>query len=232
MNSTSESLNTILKEIFARGDFDSPREPLHKNHHQPVKVISFPTVHENDSEPLTIIWPDIQNGPWIAGGACLRWYQGQPVGESDIDVFCANAKQAADLIAEIKSYGRYSVKFESENAVTLEYQSHESWKNRWTIQIITRRYFSSLNEVIDNFDISVCQIGTGGQEWLLGSTTAKDIREKNLRMRMPLQPDAAKRLVKYWTYGYRPVEGLLDAVRFNPNGKWKYDINDTYQNAF
>lgn len=232
MNTSAESSNNILKEIFAREGIDFFREPLHENHNQPVPIISFPTVHEHDSEPTTLIWPDMQNGPWIAGGACLRWYQGNPVGESDIDVFCSNAKQAADLITKIKSYGRYSVKFESENAVTLEYQSKESWKKRWTIQIITRRYFNSLQEVIDCFDISVCQIGTGGQEWLLGSDTARDIREKNLRMRVPLQSDAAKRLVKYWTYGYRPVENLLDLVRYNPNGKWKYDVDDTYQNAF
>lgn len=229
---TQTSLGHILKDLLARDDFDFERKPVHVNHRQPVKIIEVPCCHKNDQEPVTIIWPDLHAGPWIAGGAALRWYQGQPVGESDIDVFCANAKQAADIIERVKSYGRHSIKFESENAVTLEYESHEGWSKRWTIQIITRRYFSSLQEVIDNFDISVCQIGTGGQEWLLGKDTARDIRERNLRMRMPLQPDAAKRLVKYWTYGYRPVEGLLDSVKFNPNGKWKYDHDDTYQNAF
>lgn len=229
---SQKNLDDILKDFLTRYDSDIETKPVHKNHHKPVEVITMPCIHKDDQEPVSIIWPDLERGPWIAGGAALRWYQGQPVGESDIDIFCANAKQAADIIERVKSYGRYSTKFESENAITLEYASYEGWSKRWTIQIITRRYFTSLQEVIDNFDISVCQIGTGGQEWQLGKNTARDIRERNLRMCMPLQPDAAKRLVKYWTYGYRPVEGLLDSVRFNPNGKWKYDADDTYQNAF
>jgi len=100
------------------------------------------------------------------------------------------------------------------------------------LKVIKRRYFNSLQEVIDNFDISVCQIGTGGNEWLLGDETARDIRERNLRMYFPLQPDAAKRLSKYWTYGYRPVKGLLSAVQNNPVAKKMFQSNEDYENAF
>jgi hypothetical protein len=201
------------------------------NSGKPVDVIEFPTVHKADSEPVTLICPDIKRGPWIAGGACLRWYQGLPVGENDIDVFCANAKQAADVIENIKSYGRYTVKFESENAVTLEHRNKD-YQGRWTIQIITRRYFSSLEEVINNFDITVCEVGTAGNEWQLGPFTARDIRERNLRFKLPLQPDALKRLTKYWTYGYRPVPGTIEAVQNNPIAKWQFSETEDYQNAF
>ncbi len=192
-------MGSILTDIFERmGDFET--KPLHKNYGKAVDVVEFPCVHRDDSEPLSIIWPDLKQGPWIAGGACLRWYQGQPVGESDIDIFCSSQEQAQSIIDEIKGYGRYSTKYESDNATTLSYHGKDSSKT-WTLQVIKRRYFTSLKEVIDNFDISVCQIGTAGNDWLLGSNTARDIRERNLRMNMPLQPDAAKRMVKYWTYG-------------------------------
>jgi hypothetical protein len=201
------------------------------NRDKPVDFVEFPTVHKADSEPVTLIWPDLNNGPWIAGGACLRWYQGLPVGENDIDVFCANAKQAADVIERIKSYGTYTVRFESENAVTLEHRNKD-YKGQWTIQIITRRYFSSLKEVISNFDITVCEVGTAGNEWQLGPFTARDIRERNLRFKLPLQPDALKRLVKYWTYGYRPVPGTIEAVQKNPIAKWQFSETEDYQNAF
>jgi len=226
-------MSSILKEIFDNWEFDlaQPKKPLHPNHGKEVSVVGFPCVHGNDSEPLTIIWPDLQNGPWIAGGACLRWYQGQPVGENDIDVFCSSPEQAQQIIDEIKSYGRYSTKYESDNAITLSYHSKDTGKS-WTLQVIKRRYFRSLKEVIDNFDISVCQIGTGGNDWLLGKNTARDIRERNLRMNMPLQPDAVKRMVKYWTYGYCPVDGLLDAVKSNPIGKKMFQSNEDYENAF
>jgi hypothetical protein len=214
------------------GAFGEP-EVKHENYGKPVEVIEFPTVHRDDNEPLNLIWPNIHLGPWIAGGAALRWYQGQPVGENDIDVFCANARQAADIIERIKSYGRYTVKFESENAVTLDYWNKDQYNRRWTIQVITRRYFASLEDVINNFDITVCEVGTCGNEWQLGPFTARDIRERNLRFKMPLQPDAMKRMVKYWTYGYRPVEGTMAAVQNNPVGKWQFGAEtEDYQNAF
>lgn len=192
----------------------------------------YRTVNFADNEAVAIIDPNLKQGPWIAGGACLRWYQGQPVGDSDIDVFCANAKQAADVIERVKSYGRYTVKYESENAVTLEYRSEDyrSTKgvDRWIIQIITKRYYTSIDEIIHNFDVSVCQLGTCGFDWTVGDYTARDIREKNLRMNMPLQADALKRLTKYWTYGYRPVPGLLDAIVDNPTGKWEFNPSEDY----
>lgn len=227
-------MSYILKDIFERSfDFDSIAEPVHANKNKAVNVIEFPTVHKADHEPVNLIWPDIQRGPWIAGGAALRWFQNQPVGENDIDVFCANAKQAADIIENIKSYGRYSTKFESENAVTLDYWSKDEYDKRWTIQVITKRYFASLDEVINNFDITVCEVGTAGNEWRLGPFTARDIRERNLRFKLPLQPDALKRLTKYWTYGYRPVEETIEAVQNNPVAKWQFSAEtEDYQNAF
>lgn len=222
-------MSSILEDFF----MSATSEPVSSNYSKAVDIVEFPTIHKDDSEPLTLIWPDIERGPWIAGGACLRWYQGLPVGDSDIDVFCANAKQAADVIENIKSYGRYSVKFESENAVTLSYHSKDDYSKNWTIQIITRRYFSSLEEIISNFDISVCEVGTAGNQWQLGPFTGRDIRERNLRFKIPLQPDAMKRLIKYWAYGYRPIEGTIESIQNNPNAKWQFGAEtEDYQNAF
>ncbi len=222
---------SILCNIFEVefGAVDS--KSLHKNSGKSIDLIDFPCVHRDDLEPVSLISPDIETGPWIAGGAVLRWYQNQPVGENDIDVFCASPEQAEEIINDIKSYNRYSVRFQSENADTISYSSDKKTAH-WTIQIIKRRYFTSLQDIIDNFDITVCQLGTAGSEFCLGSNTARDIREQNLRMNFPLQPDAAKRMIKYWTYGYRPVEGLLDAVRDNPCAKQIFTNDEDYQNAF
>jgi len=192
----------------------------------------YPTVPYLDREAVAVIEPDLEKGPWIAGGAALRWYQGQTVGENDIDVFCANAHQAAKVIDRVKSYGRYEIKHESDNATTLKYHRKDEWHTNWTIQIITRRYFENLDEVIDNFDITVCQVGTTGTEWLLGKDTARDVRERNLRFTYPLSADAVKRLTKYWVYGYRPVPGTLEAISKNPDAKWKFEYAGDYENAF
>ena len=195
---------STLEELF--NDFNVQTESV--NYDKPVATVEFPCVHGDDSEPVTLIWPELEHGPWIAGGAALRWWQGQPVGESDIDVFCANREQAEAVIERIKEFGRWQRKYDSDNATTLSYWSKDNSSKTWTIQIIKRRYYKTLQEVIDSFDMTVCEIGTGGNHWLLNKMTARDIRERNLRLKMPLQPDAVKRVVKYWTYGYRPVPGL------------------------
>lgn len=219
-----------IEELF---ESFTTADSVHKNNGQSVDLVNFPTVHRDDHEPLSIIRPDLKQGPWIAGGACLRWYQGQPVGESDIDIFCASTEQAQRIIDDVKSYGRHSVKFQSENATTLSYHSKDDYSKSWTIQVITRRYFTSLEEVIRNFDLSVCEVGTAGKEWKLGAFTARDIRERNLRFKLPLHPDALKRLTKYWTYGYRPVEGTIEAIQNNPDAKWHFGSEtEDYQNAF
>jgi hypothetical protein len=199
---------------------------------RPVEILDYPVIHKDDLEPVSIIQPDLEHGPWIAGGACLQWYQEQSVGENDIDVFCSSAAQARQVIDRIKSYGRFQVKYESDNAVTIQYNCKHDYIKSWTLQIITRRFFNSVEDVINNFDISVCEVGTGGQEWIVGNFTARDIRERNLRFKLPLQPDAAKRMVKYWVYGYRPVDGVMDAVRHNPIAKWKFTQEEEYNNAF
>jgi hypothetical protein len=209
-------------------DFDeSPKDNMLK---KAVDTKSYATVHYNDLEAVNVIQPNVTDGPWIAGGACLRWYQNVPVGDTDIDIFCANPKQAAEVIDRIKSYGRYTVKHESENATTLEYfpLDRSQGVDRWILQVIKKDFYTDLQSIIDRFDISVCQIGTAGDELVIGEYTARDVRERNLRMRMPLHQDAVKRLTKYWTYGFRPVPGLLDAIKDNPNAKWVFNPAEDY----
>jgi hypothetical protein len=217
---------STLDELFK--DYDLETRSI--NYGKEVDAVSYPTVVYQDREPVSIIRPG-KNGPWIAGGACLRWYQGLPVQDADIDVFCNSKEQAQTLIDEVRSYGRYSNKFTSDNATTIDYHVKHLGvsPSTWTIQIITKRYYSNMQEVIDNFDLSVCQVATDGTSWALGKHTAKDIREKNLRMSLPLMPDALKRLVKYWTYGYRPVDGLVEAVQTNPVARWAFSPEEDYR---
>lgn len=218
--------------MIFRDLFSSVTDVPQQNHDAQPNINSFPMVHHRDFEPISIISPNMEKGPWIAGGAPLRWYQGQPVGDSDIDIFCSNVKQAIDLVDSFKSYGRYHTKAESDNAVTLEYWPKDDYDKKWTIQVIRRRYFNNASDIIKNFDISVCQIVTDGTSIQMGTYTARDIREKNLRMEIPVAPDAVKRLTKYWTYGYRPVDGLLQAIMNDPATKWEFNPSEDYDNAF
>jgi hypothetical protein len=199
-----------------------------------LPVQDYPLVHQNDQVPVNLIAPSSQ-GPWIAGGATLQWYQSQELQMHDIDVFCAGPEQADQLCQRLAPY--CNVSFQSNNAVTYQLTSCVSRaldapQKTWSIQVIKRNYFDSVQDVINSFDITVCQIGMDGHTWTLGKMTASDIRQKNLRMTLPLLPDAVKRLTKYWSYGYRPVPGLLKSIAQNPESRWTFDPSEEYNHAF
>lgn len=191
----------------------------------------YPTIHQIDREPVSIIAPDHVVGPWIAGGAVLKWFQGYAVSCNDIDIFCNSADQAQQVVDNIKNTARYTIKHHSANAITIEYNNTD-WSKNWTLQVITKRYYANIQEVIDSFDITVCQIATAGNEWIMNNETAKDIRNRALRFSGELQPDAMKRLVKYWTYGYRPDPNTIARVQNNPRANWKFSADTEYENAF
>jgi hypothetical protein len=222
--------NQLFDEIYGK----EPK-PLKKELWK--ELYKYPTVHNEDQLPVNIIKPDLKNGPWIAGGACLRWFQNIPVGEhSDIDVFCKNEKQAENLIDYIKNHlglahyhnGHAHVVIKTANACTFNIHANS---RDWKVQIITCKYFDTIKEVIDNFDISVCQLATAGNEWILGDNTAKDIHERNLRFNH-ITKQAPKRLIKYWTYGFNPVEGTIEAIQEHKDSSWDFAGEDDYANTF
>jgi hypothetical protein len=199
------------------------------------KLFLYPTVHKEDQLPVNIIMPDLKTGPWIAGGACLRWFQNNPVGQhSDIDVFCKNEKQATRLIEYIKNEiglahfnGYSSTVFKSDNAHTFNIHGDG---HDWKIQIITCRYFDNIQDVIDSFDLTVCQIATTGNEWILGDQTAKDINERNLRFKH-ITKQSPKRLIKYWTYGFNPVPGTIETIQQHETCSWNFVGSEDYDNT-
>jgi hypothetical protein len=199
----------------------------------PVEIDTvYPVVHTDDQLPVNLISPK-ENGPWIAGGSCLLWFQGRATRYHDIDVFVKNQEQAVELFKRLDRCA--TQKFQSANAKTYEFydtNTVRSTSKMWNIQVIIRRHFDSLEHVLSSFDISVCQIGTDGNRWHLGTTTAQDIRTRTLRMRQPYQPDAVKRLTKYWTYGYRPTDDLIANLVSDPETKWEFDNTGDYDNAF
>ena len=120
-------MSSILAKIFE--DLDFEKYPIVKgvNDGKAVDIIAFACVHNSDQEPVNLILPNLKEGPWIAGGAALRWYQDQSVGDSDIDVFCSSEEQALRIIDYIKSYGRFTVKFDSTNT---------AWSAHWCCQTL------------------------------------------------------------------------------------------------
>lgn len=202
--------------------------------------MNYPVVHPNNVEFVEIIRPTIENGPWIAGGAALNWYLGKPVLKNDIDIFCRSHKQFEELLNRIRSYGTIGGNKRSfevaatPNAVSYRCESSKYTKgmtsfNDWdlsgledyraygtTLQIIRRRFYENYEDVLRNFDITVCKVLTDGNTFILDDQTREDIENRVLRVSKH-NPHIVKRIVKYWTYGYVPSRETLEYVSKHPH---------------
>jgi len=189
----------------------------------------LPTVHINDKFPVNIIDPNLNCGPWIAGGAALSWYQGEPIGFSDIDVFF-NSKGQFDRVNNIVKTLNATILHESANAITYGLtvpSSSENTMSNWKIQLI-KRTFDNVQQLVDSFDITVCQIATDGRSYVLGNNTAQHIKTKTLAM-INMTPSLIRRVIKYWSYGYEPTTELLDYISNNSDAiTWTLPSSDDY----
>lgn len=201
-----------------------------KKNSKRLMVKEYSLIDSKDWEPVTIINPSLEHGPWIAGGAALKWYTRRAVGLSDIDVFFKSNSQLEQVLSFIKSSGRFFVRYESDNAITIDYRSlNDKEEYSWDIQLIKKRYYDDPEELIKSFDVTVSQIATDGKTWITGPKTKDHIKNKVLEF-SHVQSNTARRLVKYWTYGYQPTSETINYVLNNSGENWKYSYEDDYDN--
>lgn len=181
--------------------------------------ISVPVIDKNI---IHLIDPNLVNGPWIAGGAALKWYKKQEVGRSDVDVFFRDQHQYNRLLKLLRYYAgdnedifkskfsnnhNYTKLHESTNATTYGCCGHH-------VQLIHKRFYSSLDEVLDHFDFTICQIGTDGQEWYVTNPQILEhIDQQKLVVNRFMPETILKRFFKYWTYGYHPDRELVERIQ-------------------
>lgn len=103
----------------------------------------------------------------------------------------------------------------------------------WNVQYIKHTFYDNIDQVLDQFDITVCKIGTDGNSFYTAAGAAADIHNKVLRMKYPLKSECVKRLFKYWSYGYEPTHDLLDKIQLEQQQlNWEFDDSDSYNGAF
>lgn len=73
--------------------FDIKKKPTASN----TRIL----VPYRDRAIVDLIAPNLENGPWIAGGACIKWFNKQHVRYSDIDVFVRDMDQVKVLINKL-----------------------------------------------------------------------------------------------------------------------------------
>lgn len=225
-------MNKGLASIFS--DFIAIETPTKSSKIESVKKLFYPTVHPDDYYPVSVIEPNMDNGPWIAGGAVMRWFQNDTVELSDIDVFCASEAQFEMLRhrMQVDYKDICNLRFTTDNALTYDVFAYDGGVQKsWTIQLIKKHYFDSADAVLDKFDITACQFITDGFSTQHGPTAVQDLNQKKLRFRQ-VKPDSLKRYIKYMAYGFRPDPGLFDQIVNQSDAQWQYSTAETAYDGF
>ena len=166
----------------------------------------FNICHKRDQTIIDLVIPNLETGPWIAGGSVLCWLKQEPVREHDIDVFVRDAAQFQQVTSRLR-HGGFQLHHESANAITFKTSSAAAH----TVQVV-KFFFNSVDDLLTRFDFTVCAVATDGDKIHAVPQFQEDFENKVLRLQGKLKEDALKRIVKYSVYGYMPTNKLLDAV--------------------
>jgi hypothetical protein len=180
------------------------------------KKIYIPANHD---QPLMIESKIFEYGGIVGGGACLAWYQNLPVRNKDIDVWTYDFISYSNIHKHLISEMDMTKTFDSSHASTY---TCNKYKTR--IQLI-KKQISSIDDLINNFDITVCQIATDGQSWYFTPEFIRDIKSKKLIV-SNIHPLIIKRIMKYWTYGYTPSDETINLIVNDPSISWDYSNNN------
>lgn len=90
------------------------------------------------------------------------------------------------------------------------------------IQLITFRYFDTIEETIESFDFSLCKLGYDGENLHLGTYALFDIANKNLvPEKITYATSSIRRIIKYTNKGYKICSGgiadVLQQIISNPS---------------
>jgi hypothetical protein len=196
-----------------------------------------------DSEKFLVdlVSPNLDSGPWIAGGAVLRWLENKPLKNHDLDVFCKDHNQLQEIVTRLRNFGNQSrpniwvdpkkkwsyLKYNSSQA--------ETWKiidqldhTEYSVQVI-KSPRANFTELLDQFDIRVCKMVTDGKTVIAADGADLDFQNKQLTLCEPLRTHCIQRLVKYMCYGYSPdwdqVQHIIESPQF-PQVSQANDYND------
>ena len=195
-------------------------------------------IHKDDSWITKLGIKLSKTGPWVAGGAALQWYLNRPT-HDDIDLFFANEQQfnnfRKDLEGILRGYPeptpfdqtwlnpptayQFDV-HESENAISYHIRENLTLNELGKIQLIRRRFYPSPRACIEDFDISVAQIATDGNEYWFGDHTLADIAAKQFRFTKAIGPSTGRRFIKYHAYGFNAIESAHDELFNSDKVSW------------
>lgn len=160
---------------------------------------------------------DINNGPFLAGGAVRKCFLMENIGNSDWDIFFKDIDQFNKYASKLATETKAQLLCSSDNALTYVIEGNK-------IQLVKRKFYNNYQEIIDDFDFTICQFVTDGNVIKVGEYSIVDSKHKiiNNTRHVLDRPGIMGRLVKYIVYGYSPTNEFLKQIEAH-----KHDIDYT-----
>jgi len=189
---------------------------------------------------LQTISPDLETGPWIAGGAAMCWFNGGTMSSlddadfptmQDIDVFFASEAQYNTVRSKLVNLNSSrETPFFTTNAETFKFRTPGN--QYWKVQLIKRSFFKSVTDVLDTFDFVCCGFATDGTKYVTLPNAAKDLNKKVLNVHRYNPQSALSRTVKYWAYGFKPSADLINRIANDSNVITNFAGYTDYDHAY
>jgi hypothetical protein len=168
----------------------------------------------------TVVTPNWQHGPWVAGGSIRRLVTGEDPLGSDVDVFFADEQQYLAWFASIEKDKNISISNNRQNQYNMSFDvaiqdSDDAPGNpqdpiRAKIQAIFINYYNDPQAVIDSFDYTICQFVTDGWHLLVGPYTLWDTARKRLVINnVTYGVSTLRRMFKYTKQGFYACSGMM-----------------------
>jgi hypothetical protein len=174
---------------------------------------------------------DLENGPWIAGGAARRLWFGEPWKTGDVDVFFSDPaefdsakhslqkrivkKESDSIFKPLIDFGSLVIEtvsrrkpdaisvYETKNAITYRVNIGKISSNTCDVQLIRRDWHSDLASVWKHFDLTACMFATDGKVIVANEQSVLDCENKILHRNSECSRSIKlSRVIKYSIYGF------------------------------
>ncbi len=180
---------------------------------------------------------DLDHGPWVAGGAVRRIIAQDYRDDFDIDVFFASEEQRAHLLPEFermregwkeKSLHLVPAMSPSLQAINLRFAAQSAVPTRDMTNPLVQlsdRFFPDLDSLLHDFDFTIVKFATDGKTVVCPHRAINDLHERRLIMDNETAIKNQGRLLRYFSYGFEPGEGVVDRITIQGDDRVFYQNN-------
>lgn len=189
-----------------------------------------------EMEYLIEILPKLEeDGPWIAGGSLLRTKLGLPI-TTDVDIFFKNKQQFDDYLFKIKSNyeGKQFLYVTDSDSAYAKNVFIKYMDRSYKLQLITRKYYDNPCNLLDDFDINICQLAYDGRHLYLEQNVMQCIEDRTFYLnRISNGTNVMSRCMKYARLGFKlpqsEINKFFDTITKDIQNNKKHTADHAYE---